>query len=87
MGNKTINENKNETKKLKDKNKKPNFFQRTGAKIKDTFSELKKVSWPTFAKILKQTGIVLVVVLIFLVVITGFDYGLLQLLKLVAPSA
>jgi preprotein translocase SecE subunit len=87
MGNKTINENKKETKKVKDKNKKPNFFQRTGAKIKDTFSELKKVSWPTFAKILKQTGIVLVVVLIFLVVITGFDYGLLQLLKLVAPSA
>ena len=87
MGNKTINENKKETKKVKDKNKKPNFFQSTGAKIKDTFSELKKVSWPTFAKILKQTGIVLVVVLIFLVVITGFDYGLLQLLKLVAPSA
>lgn len=86
MGNKTVNENKKEVKKVKDKNKKPNFFQRTGAKIKDIFSELKKVSWPTFAKILKQTGIVLVVVLIFLVVITAFDYGLLQLLKLVSPS-
>ncbi len=69
------------------KNKKPNFFKRMGGKIKDIFSELKRVSWPTFPKILKQTGIVLVVVLIFLVVITAFDFGLLELLKLVTPNA
>ena len=54
-----------------------------GAKIKDVFSELKKVSWPTFSKVVKQTGIVLVVVLLFLIVITAFDFGLLQLLNLV----
>ena len=55
-----------------------------GAKIKDVFSELKKVSWPTFPKVIKQTGIVLAVVAIFLVVITAFDFGLLQFLKAVS---
>ncbi len=69
------------------KNKKPNIFKRMGSKIKDVFSELKKVNWPKFPKIVKQTGIVLAVVLIFLVVITAFDFGLLELLKLVTPTA
>jgi len=73
-----------EVKKSK-KNKKPNFFKRLGMKIKDIFSELKKVNWPSFSKVVKQTGVVLVVVLAFLVVITAFDRGLLELLKLVAP--
>ncbi len=41
MGNKTINENKKETKKVKDKIKKPNFFLTMGAKINDIFSGLK----------------------------------------------
>ena len=68
------------------KNKKPNVFKRIGAKLKDTFSELKKVTWPTFPKVVKQTGIVLVVVLIFLVVISAFDFGLLELLKIVSPN-
>ncbi len=72
--------------KKNNKNKKPNFFKRIGLKIKDVFSELKRVSWPTFPKIVKQTGIVIVVVLIFLVVITAFDFGLLQLLRIVSPE-
>ena len=75
-----------ETVKVK-KNKKPGFFKRMGAKIKEVFSELKRVSWPTFPKVVKQTGVVLVVVLLFLVVISAFDFGLLQLLKLVSPGA
>lgn len=69
----------------KKKSGKPGFFKRIGLKIKDVFSELKKVNWPTFPKIVKQTGIVLVVVLLFLVVITAFDLGLSELLKLIAP--
>ena len=82
---------KENTKKQKDvkktkKNKKPNIFKRIGAKIKDIFSELKKVSWPTFPKVLKQTGIVIAVVLIFLVVITAFDAGLYELLKLMTKA-
>ena len=68
------------------KNKEPGFFKKLGMKMKDVFSELKKVSWPSFSKILKQTGIVLVVVLLFLVVITAFDTGLLELLNLVVPD-
>ena len=71
-------------KKTKQKDKKPNILKRFGAKCKDVFSEIKKVNWPTFPKIVKQTGIVLAVVAVFLVVITAFDFGLTELLKLVS---
>ncbi len=68
-------------------NKKPNFFVRAGSWIKTKFSgmvsELKKVTWPNFSKVLKQTGIVLVVVLFFLVVVTAIDFGLTELLKVI----
>jgi len=74
-------------KKAKKKSDKPGFFKRLGGKIKDVFSELKKVTWPTFSKVVKRTGVVLVVVLVFLVVITAFDFGLGQLLNLIAPRA
>ena len=73
-----------EVKKAKNKDQKPGFFKRLGAKIKDIFSELKKVSWPTFPKVVKQTGVVIVVVVAFLVVITAFDFGLYELLKLLS---
>ena len=85
VSNETTKEQKN-TKKAKNKNKKPGFFKRLGAKFKDVFSELKKVNWPTFAAVVKKTGIVLAVVLVFLVVITAFDTGLLTLLRLISPS-
>ena len=74
-----------QVKKAKKKSGKPGFFKRLGLKIKDVFSELKKVSWPSFPKVVKKTGVVLVVVLAFLVVITAFDSGLMELLKLIAP--
>ncbi|MBO4472592.1 MAG: preprotein translocase subunit SecE [Clostridia bacterium] len=44
-----------------------------GSGIKEIVSELKKVTWPTFGKVMAETGIVLVVVLFFLLVILGFD--------------
>ena len=69
--------------KKQDKNKKPNIFVRIGRKLKETFSELKRVTWPTFGKALKATGVVLVIVLIFLVVVTGINYGFGALLKLI----
>lgn len=77
---------KQDAKKSKPKNKKPGFFARMGAKIKDVFSELKKVSWPSFGKVVKQTGIVLAVVIVFLVVITAFDAGLLELLGFISSK-
>ncbi len=69
--------------KKKNANKKPNIFVRFGRKMKEVFSELKKVSWPTFGKVVKNTGIVLVVVLVFLVVITLIDSGLSALINLI----
>ena len=76
-------EKQKEVKKAKKMNKKPGFFAKLGNKIKDVFAELKRVSWPTFGKVVKQTGVVIAVVLVFLVVITAFDFGLSELLKLV----
>ena len=76
-------EKQKEVKKAKKTNKKPGFFAKLGNKIKDDFAELKRVSWPTFGKVVKQTGVVIAVVLVFLVVITAFDFGLSELLKLV----
>ena len=71
-----------ETKKVKPKNKKPNVFVRIGRKLKEVFSEIKKVSWPSFGKVVKQTGVVIGVVLIFVILITAIDFGLTNLLKL-----
>ncbi len=62
--------------------KRPNIFVRMGKKLKETFSELKRVTWPTFPKVVKSTCVVLVVVLVFLVVITGINQGLQALLEL-----
>lgn len=71
-----------ETKVVAKTEKKPNIFKRLWHKIKEVFSELKKVTWPTFGKTVKNTGIVLVVVAVFLVVISLFNIGLLELFKL-----
>ena len=68
----------------KTKNKKPNWFRRVGAKIKQTFSELKRVTWPKFGTAIKTTGVVLVIVAAFLIVVTGVDLGLNALLKLIS---
>ena len=57
-------------KKQKAKVKKPNKVAKA---LKDTGNELKKVSWPGFKKVVKQTGIVLAFVLVFGVVLFGFD--------------
>lgn len=69
------------------KNKKPNIFVRLGRKIKEVFSELKKVTWPTFPTVVRQTGVVLVVVAFFLVFIFLIDWGFSALFELQFPSA
>ena len=68
----------------KTKNKKPNWFRRVGAKFKETFSELKRVTWPSFMTVLKTTGVVIVIVLAFLLVVTGVDAVLSLLLGLIS---
>ena len=54
--------------------------------FKEIRSELKKISWPTFGKVMAQLGVVLAVVAVFLVVVGAFDYGLTALLKLLVPQ-
>ena len=55
----------------KDTSAKPKEKKR--GRVKGTIDELKKVSWPSFGQVVKQTGIVLAVVVVFLVVLMGFD--------------
>ncbi len=68
----------------KTKNKKPNWFRREAAKIKEVYTELKRVTSTTFPTVLKTTGVVLVIVFVFLVVVTGVDFGLAALLELIS---
>lgn len=49
-----------EKKEKKKKEKKGGFVK----KSKETISELKKVTWPTFGEVVKKTGVVIVFVLI-----------------------
>lgn len=69
--------------KAKTAEKKPNIFIRMGRKLKEVFSELKKVTWPSFGKVVKSTGAVLAVVIAFLVVFGAINYGLGALLTLI----
>ncbi len=55
------------------------FFKRFGKFFTDVKSELKKVVWPTRKQVLKNTGIVLVVVVIMGLLLFGFD-ALMKLL-------
>lgn len=60
-------------------NKKEKVKQQKSSKTKETFAELKKVSWPSFGKVVKNTAIVLSVVLIFGLALCGIDYLLILL--------
>ena len=57
-----------------------------GNKVKETVSELKKVTWPTFGKVVRNTLLVLGIVLMFTVVLFGIDYGLSWLYKLLTNT-
>jgi len=59
-------DNKNNKKAKKVKDNKPSA-------VAKTMSELKKVSWPSFKEVVKQTSVVIVVALVFLLVIFGLD--------------
>ena len=43
------------------------------SRAKETIGELKKVTWPSLSKTMKQTGMVLSLVLIFGVLVLGID--------------
>ncbi len=83
---KKTNEKPNDRPEKKDKNAQPNVFVRMGRRLKETFSELKRVTWPKLPDALKATGVVLVIVLIFTVLVTGVNYGFSELLKLLSEA-
>lgn len=61
---------KEKVKKVKKEKKESKIKKR----LKETASELKKVSWPTFKETVKKTGVVLGVVIFFSVILFAFDY-------------
>ena len=65
-----------QSKKKKNDKPKRNF-------AKETMSELKKVSWPSFKQALAQTGTVLVVVAVFMFVVLGIDLLLNWIINLI----
>ena len=80
---KDVSKSKDTKKKEKKKEKR---VSKTGKRIKETASELKKVTWPTFGAVVKKTGVVLAVVLIFAVVLFGIDRLLAWLFDLLTNS-
>lgn len=78
----------------KNASKKGNKKRRSAGKFfRDIISELKKVSWGSFKKskdnssVQAQTGVVLVVTLVFMIIVAAVDAGLAQLLKLLLNAA
>ena len=51
-------------------------------RLKNVGGELRKVTWPTFAKTVAKTGVVLSVVAMFSLIVFGIDQGLGQLFRL-----
>ena len=53
--------------------KKPNIFQRWARSFKDMRGEMKKVVWPTGKQIVNNSLVAIVVIVIFSIVVWGFD--------------
>ena len=77
---------KQDVKKSNKKNKKPGFFAKIGAKCKDVFSELKKVSWPTKADLRTYSACVLLFVVVCSVLLAVMDLGVGEIIKVITKS-
>lgn len=80
-GQKEESKKESNKKKKSKKDKKPSKFVRM---FKETGSELKKVTWPTFKETVKRTGVVLGVVIFFGLILFAFDYILTVLSSLLS---
>ena len=69
-------------KKVKTKSKAKNDKPKRN-RTKEVVSELKKVNWPSFGKVCKQTGAVLVVVGVFMLAVLGIDSLVAWILSLI----
>jgi preprotein translocase SecE subunit len=81
--NKRLERQEKNKQKTKKKEKKPNIIVK---KLKETFSELKKVNWPSFSQVVKKTSVVIAVVIIFVLVIFSIDFLLEKLFDLLTSS-
>ncbi|MBQ7109450.1 MAG: preprotein translocase subunit SecE [Clostridia bacterium] len=61
---------------------KPNIFTRMVNYFKDVKAEMKKVVWPTFAKVKLNTLTVIIYVCVVGLVICGLDWLFMTLMKL-----
>ena len=75
-----------EAEKKQVKQKKDKKVEKKPSKVKETVSELKKVTWPTFGKVVRNTLLVLGIVLAFTIVLFGIDFGLGKLYELLTKS-
>ncbi len=71
--------------KAKNKKKDKKGPNKIVTKSKETLSELKKVSWPSFKTVVKNTGVVISVVVVFTLVLFGID-RLLSFLYTLIPG-
>lgn len=78
-----VRESAEETQTVKDSKKRGN---KKPSKVKGAFSELKKVTWPSFGNVVKKTAVVLSVTAIFLVVVIGIDQLLYLLYNLLTKN-
>ena len=77
------NENQKGAKQSKQNKKKVKNDKPKRNRFKEVMSELKKVNWPSFKQACKQTGTVLVVVLVFMLVVLGIDSLLAWIINLI----
>ncbi len=74
-----------------EKAQKANFFVRTGKNISkffhDTKAEIKKIVWPTPKSVFKNTGVVLVTIIVIGLFVFGLDTLLVNLLGLIMSIA
>lgn len=75
-------EEKTKEKKTSDKSKKKKQ-NRIVKWFKDLKSEFKKVTWPTKKKVINNTSVVLVTMVIASAFVGGLDYGLLKLFSFI----
>ena len=55
------------------KKKRPNFIKRFFTWVGRSWAELKKVTWPSFKTVVKSTGVIIAVVLVFTVALFGIE--------------
>lgn len=74
-----------------EKNKKPNplasFSKKTAKFVKDCRGEMKKIMWPTPKSVFKNTGVVLVTILVLGLFVFLLDTAFMNLLGLVMNVA